>query len=155
MRVFAILIACVFCAPALANDLAGMDNAARCELLASNAGHGATQFLRGAPRELQYIREATLKEMIEHFGGVGHDKIYVLDDAGYTAEERAFLEQSTLFGYDSIATWHAAHADRQPELAEWVSHIRTACLNGELTMSPIAQWGPTAAGPDAQDSTRQ
>jgi len=151
MRLFAILIACVLSAPVLGNDLAGMGDGQRCAVWATNAGHGARQFLRGAPRELSYIPLATLKEMIEHFGSVGRDKIYLLDDADYTPQERAFVEQSTLFGYDSMATWRAANTDREPQLAEWVQHVQAACLDGELALSPVARSDPSPAGTGVRD----
>ena len=110
------------------NDLDKASKAERCDAWSINAKHGATQFLRGAPRQIQYISEATLVEMVEHFGGVGSDKIYILEDENYTLAEREFLEGSTLFGYDAMSKWKDKHDDQQPRLSEWVHQFETQCM---------------------------
>ena len=110
-----------------ANDLAKMSPADRCVLWSTNAMHGARQAFRGAPRQMQYISRATLIEMVEHFGAVGIDKIYILEDPDYTREEREFLERSTLFGYDAMSKWRAAYKDEDPRLSEWMDQFKSEC----------------------------
>lgn len=89
--------------------------------------HGATQAFRGAPRQIQYISRATLIEMVEHFGAVGIDRVYILEDPDYTREEREFLESSTLFGYDAMSKWRAAYKDEDPRLWEWIDQFKSEC----------------------------
>jgi hypothetical protein len=110
-----------------ANDLAKMSPTERCELWSTNAMHGARQAFRGAPRQIQYISRATLMEMVEHFGAVGADKVYILEDPDYTSEEREFLESSTLFGYDAMSKWRATNKDADPRLREWKIQFRSEC----------------------------
>jgi len=114
-----------------ANDLAKMSAAERCELWSTNAMHGARQALRGAPRQIQYISIPTLMEMVEHFGAVGIDKIYILEDPEYTSEEREFLESSTLFGYDAMWKWKAQYRDDMPLLLEWKDRFMSQCKGKE------------------------
>jgi hypothetical protein len=111
-----------------ANDLEKMNPTERCELWSTNAMHGAKQALRGAPRQIQYISKATLIEMVEHFGAVGIDKIYILEDPDYTKEEREFLESSTLFGYDAMSKWRATYKDENPRLLEWMDQFASECI---------------------------
>ena len=53
--------------------------------------------MRGASRDVQYISRNTLFDMLTHSGGLARDKIYILEDDGYTQDERVFLEKSTIF----------------------------------------------------------
>lgn len=110
------------------NGLAEMGKTERCELWVRNAMYGATQFMRGASREVEYIPMSTLVEMVEHTGGVGHAKLYILADEGYTEDERQFLENSTLFGYDAMSKWKAHNASPAPSHAEWRGHFAAMCL---------------------------
>ena len=131
MRLMLVVIACLSCTPAMASELDGMNRSEWCALWGNNAAHGARQFLRGAARELAYVSQGTLIEMVEHFGGVAKDRIYVLDDAGYSAEDRRFLEQSTLYGYDALSAWTARQGGKEPQLSEWLDKFVNACMNDE------------------------
>ena len=127
MRTIILITGLLLSTMVFANDLAKMSPAERCELWSTNAMQGARQALRGAPRQIQYISIATLMEMVEHFGAVGSDKIYILEDPDYTLEERAFLESSTLFGYDAMWKWKARYKDDQPRLSEWAEQFMMQC----------------------------
>ena len=127
MRTIVVIIGLLLSTMVFANDLAKMSPTERCDLWSINAMHGASQALRDAPRQIQYISKPTLIEMIEHFGAVGTDKIYILEDPGYTDEEREFLESSTLFGYDAMSKWRAAYKDEDPRLREWKDQFKSEC----------------------------
>ena len=127
MRAIFLILGLLLSTAVSANDLARMSPHERCKLWSTNAVHGVRQALRGAPRQIQYISEATLMEMVEHFGVVGIDKIYVLEDPDYTPQEREFLERSTLFGYDAILQWKARYKDDAPYLGEWMDHFMSLC----------------------------
>jgi len=127
MRTIILITGLLLSTMVFANDLAKMSPAERCELWSTNAMHGARQALRGAPRQIQYISRATLIEMVEHFGAVGSDKIYILEDPDYTPEERAFLESSTLFGYDAMWKWKTRYKDDAPNLLEWMEQFMSLC----------------------------
>ncbi len=113
------------------NGLADMNEAERCEAWMINAMHGATQFARGASREVQYIPRSTLDEMLIHFGGVASDKIYILADEDYTEDERNFLEESTLFGYDAMSSWKSRNTGLKPNHAEWRRGFMSMCLEND------------------------
>ena len=127
MKTIVVIIGLLLSTMVFANDLAKMSPAERCDLWSMNAMHGARQAFRGAPRQIQYIPRATLMEMVEHFGAVGIDKIYILEDPDYTDEEREFLESSTLFGYDAMSKWRATYKDEDPRLREWKDQFKSEC----------------------------
>jgi hypothetical protein len=66
--------------------------------------------------------------MVEHFGGVADDKIYILEDVNYTVAKREFLESSTLFGYDAMSKWKDRHDDDQPRLSEWLHQFEAQSM---------------------------
>ena len=127
MKTIVVITGLLLSTMTFANDLAKMSPTERCELWSTNAMHGAKQALRGAPRQIQYIPRAILIEMVEHFGAVGIDKIYILEDPDYTDEEREFLEKSTLFGYDAMSKWKAHYKDDMPRQGEWMDRFMTQC----------------------------
>ena len=108
--------------------LAELDNTERCASWAANAMHGATQAMRGASREVQYIPRSALGEMLAHTGRVARDKIYILADDGYTEEEREFLETSTLFGYDAMSSWKSRNVGKEPNRHEWQRNLMAVCV---------------------------
>jgi hypothetical protein len=116
---------------AFGNGLAEMNQLERCTAWTTNAMHGATQALRGASRDVQYISRAVLFEMLEHSGGLGSEKIYILADDGYTDEERDFLETSTLFGYDAMSSWKSHNADYGPSRDQWRDNFMAVCMDGD------------------------
>ena len=113
---------------AFGNGLAELDKTERCAAWVTNAMHGATQAMRGASRDVQYIHRSALGEMLAHSGGVARDKIYILADDGYTDEERDFLEKSTLFGYDAMLSWKSRNADEGPSRDEWQRNLMAMCV---------------------------
>lgn len=110
------------------NGLAALDKTERCAAWVANAMHGATQAMRGASREVQYIPRSALGEMLAHSGSVARDKIYILADDGYTEEERDFLEKSTLFGYDAMSSWKSRNAHKGPSHGEWQRNLMAMCV---------------------------
>lgn len=110
------------------NGLADIDKTERCAAWVRNALHGATQSMRGAAREVFYISRSALHEMLMRSGSVGRDKIYILADDGYTQEERDFLEESTLFGYDAMTVWQSHNADKPPSRDQWQRQLMATCL---------------------------
>ena len=115
-------------AAAFGNGLAEMDRTERCAAWVTNAMHGATQFMRGASREVKYIPRSALYDMLSHSGGLARDKIYILADEGYTEDEREFLEKSTLFGYDAMSSWKSRNADLGPARNQWQRSLMAMCL---------------------------
>ena len=128
MKSFVFMVGLILSTTVYGNDLVNASKAEQCDAWSMNAKHGATQFLRGAPRQIQYISLPALIEMIEHFGGVSSDKIYILEDENYSVAEREFLESSTLFGYDAMSKWKDQYSNDQPRLSEWVQQFETQCM---------------------------
>jgi hypothetical protein len=116
---------------AFGNGLDQMDKTERCTVWVTNAMLGATQYVRGASRELQYVSRSTLVEMLMHHGGVAPDKIYLMADDGYTEDEREFLEESTLFGYDAMSSRKSRTAGLAPRQAEWQRNLMAVCLEND------------------------
>lgn len=131
MKMIVLAIGLLVSTAAFGNGLAEMDKTERCALWVTNAMLGATQFVRGASRELQYIPRSTLAEMLMHFGEVATDKIYILADEGYTEEEREFLEKSTLFGYDAMSSRKSSNAGSAPKQDEWQRDLMAVCLEND------------------------
>jgi hypothetical protein len=113
------------------NGLAEMGKTDRCAEWVSNAMYGATQFMRGASREVEYIPRSTLVDMLTRVGRVGHDKIYILADEDYTEDERGFLEKSALFGYDAMSSWESRNPGVGPRRDEWQQQLMAMCLEHE------------------------
>ncbi len=111
------------------NGLAAIGETSRCAEWVSNAMYGATQFMRGAAREVQYIPKSTLAEMLTRVGKVGNDKLYILANEAYTEDERGFLEASTLFGYDAMSKWKSQNDELLPRHAEWKRNFAAMCLD--------------------------
>jgi len=131
MKMIVMAFGLLVSAAAFGNGLAEMDKTERCATWVTNAMLGASQFVRGASRELQYIPRSTLAEMLMHFGGVASDKIYILADEGYTEEEREFLEKSTLFGYDAMSSQKSRNVDTAPKQGEWQRVLMSTCLEND------------------------
>ena len=100
----------------------------RCGAWVTNAMYGATQFMRGASREVEYIPRSTLGEMLMQAGSVASDKIYILADEGNTEVARGFVEQSTLYGYDAMSSWKSRNAGLGPSREEWHRQLMAMCL---------------------------
>ncbi len=128
MKMIIMLFGLLVSAAAFGNGLAKMSESERCNVWVTNAMHGATQSLRGATREVQYIPRSTLDEMMRDLGGVARDKIYILTDEGYTEDELVFVEESTLFGYDAMSSWKSRNGNAMPARDEWHRQLMATCL---------------------------
>jgi len=100
----------------------------RCTSWARNAMYGASQSMRGAAREVKFISRNTLREMLLRPGIAGRDKLYIVDEDGYTDVERGFLERSALFGYDEMSIWKSREAGFTPKQDEWWKRFMAMCL---------------------------
>ena len=128
MKLIVMVFGLLVSTAAFGNGLAQMDKTERCTVWVTNAMLGATQYVRGASREVQYVSRSTLVEMLMHHGGVAPDKIYLVADDGYTEEEREFLEESTLFGYDAMSSRRSRNVGPAPRQAEWQRNLMAMCL---------------------------
>jgi hypothetical protein len=128
MKLIVMVFGLLVSTAAFGNGLAQMDKTERCTVWVTNAMLGATQYVRGASREVQYVSRSTLVEMLMHHGGVAPDKIYLMADDGYTEEEREFLEESTLFGYDAMSSRRSRNVGPAPRQAEWQRNLMAMCL---------------------------
>jgi hypothetical protein len=131
MKTIVIAFGLLVSSAAFGNGLAEMNKTERCVSWVTNAMHGATQHMRGASRDVQYISESTLFEMLAHSGGLARDKIYILADEGYSEDERAFLEKSTLFGYDAMSNWRSRNVGMGPSRNQWTQNLMEMCLEKE------------------------
>ena len=113
---------------AYADGLADMGKRERCEFWTQNAMYGASQSMRGAAREVEFISRSTLRTMLLSPETRGDAKLYILNEEGYTDVERAFVERSTLFGYDEMSLWKSRNADRGPRPDLWHKHFMAMCL---------------------------
>ncbi len=132
MKMLVMVLGLMISTAAFGEKLAEMNKAERCNSWVTNAMHGATQAMRGASREVQYISKGVLFEMLTHSGGLATDKIYILASEEYTQDERDFLENSTFFGYDAMLNWQARNTDRGPSRQEWQRNLMAACLENEM-----------------------
>ena len=124
MMVFGLLISTV----AFGDRLDSMGETDRCDFWARNAMYGASQYMRGAAREVEFISRNTMLEMLKDSNRVGHEKLYILTQENDSEAELVFLEDSTLFGYDAMLIWTARNAGLSPVRDEWRQHFLTACL---------------------------
>ena len=128
MRTILIAFGLLFSTIAYANGLADMGENERCEFWAGNAMYGASQSMRGAAREVEFISRSTLRLMLLRPEIGGDRKLYILDEEGYTDIERSFLERSTLFGYDEMSFWKSRNTGRGPRPDLWHERFMAMCL---------------------------
>ena len=124
VAVFGLLIS----TSAFAAGLAEMSAKDRCGFWASNAMYGASQSMRGASREVEFISRSTLREILTRPERIGSEKLYIVDEEGYTDVERGFLARSTLFGYDEMSIWKSRDASFRPIRDEWWQRFMAMCL---------------------------
>ncbi|MBI1395959.1 MAG: hypothetical protein GC151_08250 [Betaproteobacteria bacterium] len=96
-----------------------------CETWARNGAMGAKVQRQGAGREIEYITENQLRYLLKH--KAESEKLYLLKRE-YTPEERRFLEESMLHGYDRMDKWSAAHPGTEPDYETWVAEDVADCL---------------------------
>ncbi len=109
--------------------LADLGEQERCTFWASNAMYGASQSMRGAAREVEFISRPRLREILMGAERVeGSEKLYILDEEGYTDVERGFLVKSTLFAYDEMSAWKTRSTGMGPIKEEWWNRFMAMCL---------------------------
>ena len=129
MRVMVMVFGLLFSTVAFGDRIADMGETDRCAFWARNAMYGATQYMRGAPRDVEFISRTTLVEMLKDGSGIGREKLYILFEENDSEAELGFLEDSTLFGYDAMSIWKARNANVQPLRDEWRQHFLATCLD--------------------------
>ena len=128
MKMIVLVLALLISPPLFANGLMEIGEKDRCPEWVRNAMYGATQSMRGASREVEFISGNRLVELLAPVGEAGTEKLYILAIDGQTEFERRFLEESILFGYDAMSGWEAYSAGRTPERAEWRQRFMAMCL---------------------------
>jgi len=128
MRTILIVLGLLLSTVANGNGLAEMGERERCEFWAGNAMYGASQSMRGAAREVEFISRSTLRSMLLRAETGGDRKLYILDEEGYTDVERSFLERSTLFGYDEMSMWQSRNTGSGPRPDLWHERFMAMCL---------------------------
>jgi hypothetical protein len=89
------------------------------------------------------VNVSTLLEMLEH--GADGKKLFVM--AGqYIPEERKFLEESTLAGYDRMAAFRAAHPDASVNHEKWRRELYEECLASSRHRSQGNELTPAIKG---------
>ena len=129
MKVLMMVFGLLFSTVAFGDRVNNMGEIDRCAFWARNAMYGASQYMRGAPRDVEFISRTTMVEMLADGSGMGRDKLYILIEENDTEAERGFIEDSTLFGYDAMSIWKARNADIQPVRDEWRQHFLATCLD--------------------------
>jgi hypothetical protein len=89
--------------------------------------YGATQSMRGVPREVTFISRSGLVELLSPATGVNRNKLFILTHDGQTAHEREFLEKSILFGYDAMSSWKTYNTGQHPGRDEWQQRFLAMC----------------------------
>jgi hypothetical protein len=128
VRMILVAIALLVSPAAFGGGLADLGEQERCTFWASNAMYGASQFMRGAAREVEFISRPRLREILMGTERVGSEKLYILDEEGYTDVERVFLVKSTLFGYDEMSAWKTRNFGFGPIKEEWWQRFMAMCL---------------------------
>ena len=129
MRIIVMVFALLFSTVAFGERIANLGDNDRCSFWARNALYGATQFMRGASRDVEFISRDVLVEMMKDDRRVGREKLYILTEESDTEAERGFLEDAALFGYDAMSIWKARNANRVPVRDKWRQHFLETCLD--------------------------
>ncbi len=132
MRLIIVVLGLLASTAVCANGLAEVAGTERCVSWARNAMYGATQSMRGASRQVEFVTRASLLEMLTQSSGLGRDKLYILVEDNDSEDERGFLEQSTLFGYDAMSSWKMHNTGYGPTRDEWRQHFMTTCLESAV-----------------------
>jgi len=128
MRTILIAVGLLLSTVAYGNGLAEMGERERCAFWTVNAMYGASQSMRGAAREVEFISRSTLRAMLLRPETGGDRKLYILDEEGYTDVERRFLARSTLFGYDEMSFWKSRNTGSGPRPDLWNERFMAMCL---------------------------
>ena len=131
MKIIVMAFGLMVCAAASGNGLDAMGEAERCSSWVNHAMYGATQSMRGASREVEFVPRSNLVELLARSGAHGGNKLYVLVDERDSESERGFMERSILFGFDAMAYWQSRNAGAQPRHDEWQRNFMAMCLDYE------------------------
>ena len=109
-----------------AGEFEKMSTAQRCEWHTKHALYGATQQLRGASRDVQFISREMVAALVEH--QLGSEKLYIMNDDD-TPEDLEIIRASVIEGYDSMRAWRAGHKDELPDHDAWQMVFRKQCMS--------------------------
>jgi len=112
-------------------DICSIFRAIRCASWVSHAMYGATQSMRGASREVEFVPRSNLVELLARSRSLGGNKLYILVDEQDTEGERSFMERSILFGFDAMTDWQSRNAGMSPRRDEWQRNFMAMCLDYE------------------------
>jgi len=129
MRVMVMVFGLLFSTVAFGDRIVDMGDNARCSFWARNAMYGATQYMRGASRDVEFISRGVLVDMMKNDRRVGREKLYILTEEDDTEAVRGFLEDAALFGYDAMSIWKSRNANALPVRDQWRQHFLATCLD--------------------------
>jgi hypothetical protein len=97
-----------------------------CQAWTGNGIYGANQRIKGAAPVIKPITIEMLGAMIEH--GLGDDALYVLNNPEYTEDEKEFIIESVINGYNAMND--ILKSNKAPPPSEiFGSMLEQSCLN--------------------------
>ena len=131
MKTITLLFGALVSTVAFSGNAFAMSDVERCKLWVSNAMYGATQNMRGASREIEFVPVNGLATFLSATGSGGNKKLYILFKESDSDGERGEAEQAILFGYDAMSRWRSQNTGRAPSKFEWQRNLMAACLDYE------------------------
>jgi hypothetical protein len=131
MRTTILMVGLIVSSAAFGDSLPQMSEPERCRSWVSNAMYGATQSMRGASREVEFVPRSSLVELLARSRSIGKNKLYILVDDADSEGERGFRKRSILFGYDAMTKWRSHNAGVSPRRDEWLRNFMAMCLDYE------------------------
>lgn len=129
MKIIVMLLGALACFVSFGGGAFGMSESERCRLWVSNAMYGATQSMRGAAREVEFVPISSVATFLTRSGSKAADKLYIFFNEGDSAADRDEAEQSILFGYDAMSRWQSLHAGQAPSRDAWRQNLMATCLD--------------------------
>lgn len=131
MKTIVMAFGLMISAAAFGDGFGAMGQTERCASWVSHAMYGATQSMRGASREVEFVPRSNLVELLARSRSLGGNKLYILVDEQDTEGERSFMERSILFGFDAMTDWQSRNAGMSPRRDEWQRNFMAMCLDYE------------------------
>lgn len=131
MKIIVMVFGLMISAAAFGDSLGAMGQTERCSSWVSHAMYGATQSMRGASREVEFVPRSNVVELLARSRSPGGNKLYILVDESDTESERGFVERSILYGYDAMRYWQSRNAGMSPRRDEWRRNFMAMCLDYE------------------------
>jgi hypothetical protein len=131
MKIIVMVFGLMVSAAAFGDSPDEIGQTGRCASWVNHAMYGATQSMRGASREVEFVARSSLVELLGRSRSPGGNKLYIMVDEGDTEGERGFMEQSILFGYDAMTYWQSRNAGISPSHDEWQRNFMAMCLDYE------------------------